>query len=80
MRARLSQKIGLHKLENLTQFKKINGQKQLTESIRNYCGICFMLNMRILLLFTHKYQPPMCVWDKSEKFQPSFTKLGVLFS
>ena len=44
MRVKLSQKIGLLDLTNRTRFKKGNGQKQCTKTVRDYCGIRFMLH------------------------------------
>ena len=46
MSARLLQKMGLINLTNRTRFKKGNGYKIRTKSVRNYCGIRLMLHMR----------------------------------
>ena len=44
MCVRLSQKIGPLDLTNRTRFKKVNGYKIRTKSVRDYCGIRLMLH------------------------------------
>ena len=44
MRMRLSQKFGLLDLTNRSRFKKVNGHKQRTKSVRDYCIISLMLH------------------------------------
>ena len=44
MRVRLLKKIGLLNLNNRTRFKKVDGYKQRTKSVRDYCGIHLLLH------------------------------------
>ena len=46
MRVRLLQKIGLLDLTKRIRFKKENGYKIRTKSLRDYCGIRVMLHTR----------------------------------
>ena len=46
MRVRLSQNIGLLDLTNRTRFKKGNGYKIRTKSVRDYLGMRSMLHTR----------------------------------
>ena len=46
MRVRLLQIIGLLDLTNQTRFKKVNGYKMRTKSVRNNWGMCLMLHTR----------------------------------
>ena len=46
MRVRLSQNIGLLDLTNRTRFKKGNGYKICTKSVRDYWGMRLMLHTR----------------------------------
>ena len=53
MSVRLSQKIGLLDLTNRTQFKKGNGYKIRTKSVRDYWGMSLMLHTRSIY-YWHK--------------------------
>ena len=44
MHVSLSQKMVLLDLTNRTQFKKVNGYKIHTKIVRNYWGMCVILN------------------------------------
>ena len=46
MHTKLSQKIGLIDLTNRTRFKKANGYKIRTKSVRDYWGMRLMLHTR----------------------------------
>ena len=54
----LSHKIGLNNLMNQTQIKKVNGQKQCTKLIWDYCRFSIRIHTQIVLLCAHKCRPP----------------------
>ena len=69
---RLLQKFGMHNLTNLTQFKKVNGSKQLMTITHNYCRIHIIIHARILLLRAQKCWPPGVVQDKYDRHQTNY--------